>query len=142
MATDPADLTPASLAFMAERHLATFTTLRRDGSPHAVPVGFTWDADALVARVIASRASAKVAQARAGRRAALTQVEGRRLDQPRGHHPGARGPRLGARRRAAVRRALPAAAARTPSGWSSCSTSTGCSAATWPDPLPPSPYAT
>ncbi len=55
MATDPADLTPASLAFMTERHLATFTTLRRDGSPHAVPVGFTWDAEALVARVIASR---------------------------------------------------------------------------------------
>ena len=45
---------------MSERHLATFTTLRRDGSPHAVPVGFTWDAEALTARVIASRGSAKV----------------------------------------------------------------------------------
>ena len=70
VATDPAELTPASLAFLAERHLATFATLRRDGSPHAVPVGFTWDAEALVARVIASRGSAKVVQARAGRRAA------------------------------------------------------------------------
>ena len=49
MATDPAELTPASLAFLTERHLATFTTLRRDGSPHAVPVGFTWDDEALVA---------------------------------------------------------------------------------------------
>ena len=57
MATDPAELTPASLAFLAERHLATFTTLRRDGSPHAVPVGFTWDDEALVARVIAAGAA-------------------------------------------------------------------------------------
>ena len=53
VATDPADLTPAALDFMSERHLATFTTLRRDGSPHVVPVGFTWDAEARVARVIA-----------------------------------------------------------------------------------------
>jgi len=78
VATEPAELTPASIAFMAERHLATFTTLRRDGSPHAVPVGFTWDDEALVARVISSRGSAKVGQARAGRRASLTQVDGRR----------------------------------------------------------------
>jgi PPOX class probable F420-dependent enzyme len=78
VATDPAELTPASLAFMAERHLATFTTLRRDGSPHVVPVGFTWDPEALLARVISSRGSAKVQQARAGRRAALAQVDGRR----------------------------------------------------------------
>ena len=78
MATDPAELTPASIAFLAERHLATFTTLRRNGSPHAVPVGFTWDDEARVARVISSRGSAKVVQARAGRRASLTQVDGRR----------------------------------------------------------------
>ena len=78
MATLPAELSPTALAFLTERHLATLTTLRRDGSPHAVPVGFSWDAEALVARVISSRGSAKVAQARAGRRAALTQVDGRR----------------------------------------------------------------
>ncbi|MBR7743588.1 TIGR03618 family F420-dependent PPOX class oxidoreductase [Phycicoccus sp. BSK3Z-2] len=63
---------------MRERHLATLTTLRRDGSPHVVPVGFTWDEDALLARVITSRASAKAVQARAGRRAALSQVDRRR----------------------------------------------------------------
>lgn len=78
VATDPADLAPASIEFLTERHLGTFATVRRDGSPHVVPVGFTWDPDALVARVIASRGSAKVAQARAGRRAALCQAEGRR----------------------------------------------------------------
>ncbi|MGL4746082.1 MAG: pyridoxamine 5'-phosphate oxidase family protein, partial [Dermatophilaceae bacterium] len=47
-------------------------------SPHAVPVGFTWDDGARLARVIASRGSAKVRNARAGRRAALSQVDGRR----------------------------------------------------------------
>ena len=78
MALDPADLPEAAVAFMAERHLATLTTLRRDGSPHVVPVGFTWDAEHKVARVIASRGSAKVVQARSARRAALSQVEGRR----------------------------------------------------------------
>ena len=35
---------PMSLDFLTERHLATLTTLRRDGSPHVVPVGFTYDA--------------------------------------------------------------------------------------------------
>ena len=78
MATHPSELSPASVEFMAERHLATLTTLRADGSPHVVPVGFTWDADTQVARVIASRSSAKVRQARAGRRAAISQVVGRR----------------------------------------------------------------
>jgi PPOX class probable F420-dependent enzyme len=78
VATDPTALRPASLEFLAERHVATLTTLRADGSPHVVPVGFTWDAESLVARVIASRGSAKVRQARAGGRAALCQVDGRR----------------------------------------------------------------
>ncbi|MEO6790839.1 MAG: TIGR03618 family F420-dependent PPOX class oxidoreductase [Ornithinibacter sp.] len=78
MARHPQDLSPEALEFMTERHLATLTTLRADGSPHVVPVGFTWDGDALVARVISGRTSAKVVQARAGRRAALSQVEGRR----------------------------------------------------------------
>lgn len=78
MAIHPADLPQAALDFMGERHLATLATLRADGSPHVVPVGFTWDADALVARVIASRSSAKVIQARAGRRAALSQAQARR----------------------------------------------------------------
>ncbi|HMM93569.1 TIGR03618 family F420-dependent PPOX class oxidoreductase [Phycicoccus sp.] len=78
MALTPDALPPRVLEFLRERHLATLATVRRDGSPHVVPVGFTWDEDALVARVIASRGSAKVLQARAGRRASLTQVERRR----------------------------------------------------------------
>ena len=54
MALDPTDLPAAALAFMVERHLATLTTLRRDGSPHVVPVGFTWDREERIARVIAT----------------------------------------------------------------------------------------
>ena len=52
MAHDPASLTPEMLAFLAERHLATLTTLRGDGSPHVVPVGFGFDPDALLVRII------------------------------------------------------------------------------------------
>ena len=42
------------LAFLAERHLATLTTLRADGSPHVVAVGFTYSpAERLVREEIA-----------------------------------------------------------------------------------------
>ena len=63
---------------MRERHLATLTTLRPDGTPHVTPVGFTWDAEAGLARVICSRTSAKARHAGARPRVALCQVEGRR----------------------------------------------------------------
>ena len=46
MGLDPRDLPAEALTFLAERHLATLTTLRPDGSPHVVAVGFTWDAEA------------------------------------------------------------------------------------------------
>ena len=78
MPTSPADLNDDVLAFLRERHLSTLTTLRPDGSPHVVPVGFTWDEEALVARVITSRSSRKARNAAAGGRAVLCQVEGRR----------------------------------------------------------------
>ncbi len=73
---DPGDLPKAALEFLAERHLATITTLRADGSPHVVPVGFTWDDTTGVARVITGRGSAKARHAAAGTRAVLCQVEG------------------------------------------------------------------
>jgi hypothetical protein len=47
---DPVTLPAPAVEFVTVRHLATLTTLRPDGSPHVVPVGFTWDADAGVAR--------------------------------------------------------------------------------------------
>lgn len=71
------DLSAAALDFVRERHLATLTTLRPDGSPHVVPVGFTWDADRGLARVITSGPSRKARNARRGGRAVLCQVEGR-----------------------------------------------------------------
>ena len=79
MAVDLHHLSPDLLTFLTERHLATLTTLRADGSPHVVPVGFTFDADTLTARVITSGTSAKARHVRDGRaRVAVCQVEGRR----------------------------------------------------------------
>ena len=139
MATDPADLAPAALDFMSERHLATFTTLRRDGSPHVVPVGFTWDTDALVARVISSRGSAKVVQARAGRRAAIAQVQGRRwitLEGTTRVLEDAASVR-DAEQRYAVRYRVPRPNPQRVVVVLDVDRVLGGS---WPDPLPPSPY--
>jgi F420H(2)-dependent biliverdin reductase len=67
------------LEFLTERHLATLTTLRADGSPHVVPVGVTYDPATATARVITSGASAKAGNVRDGRsRVAVCQVDGRR----------------------------------------------------------------
>ena len=79
MALDPGALGAAELAFLTERHLATLTTLRPDGTPHVVAVGFTWDAESGLARVITNGTSRKVAHVRAGSpRAVVAQVDGRR----------------------------------------------------------------
>ncbi len=79
MALDPAALPDAELAFLTERHLATLTTLRPDGTPHVVAVGFTWDDAAGLVRVITNGTSRKVAHVRAGSpRAVVAQVDGRR----------------------------------------------------------------
>jgi F420H(2)-dependent biliverdin reductase len=75
---DPTRLPDDVLEFLGERHLATLTTLRRDGTPHVVPVGFTWDDDGRVARVITSGDSVKAGNVMGGGRAALCQVDGRR----------------------------------------------------------------
>jgi PPOX class probable F420-dependent enzyme len=72
---DPAALPHGVTTFLTERHLATITTLRPDGTPHVVPVGFTWDG--ALARVITSGASRKAAHAD-GARVALCQVDGAR----------------------------------------------------------------
>jgi PPOX class probable F420-dependent enzyme len=75
---DPALLPESAAPFLTERHLAALTTVRADGTPHVVPVGFTWDGDRRLARVITSRGSLKARNAgRDGARAALCQLEGR-----------------------------------------------------------------
>ena len=72
------DLSDEMLEFLAERHLATLTTLRADGSPHVVPVGFSYDADRDLVRVITFARSAKARNAARGGRAAVSQVDGAR----------------------------------------------------------------
>ncbi|GIF25870.1 PPOX class probable F420-dependent enzyme [Actinoplanes tereljensis] len=71
-------LSSAALSdFWTERHLCTFTTLRKDGSPHVVAVGATLLGD--VARVISSAGSAHVRHIRNGQaRVAICQVDGAR----------------------------------------------------------------
>ena len=78
MAYDLAALAPEAATFLAERHLATLTTLRADGSPHVVAVGFSYDAPACLVRVITFAGSVKAGNARRGGRAAVCQVDGRR----------------------------------------------------------------
>ena len=74
----PRRLGADALEFLRERHLATLTSIRPDGSPHVVPVGFTWDAERQLARVITDGSSTKARLATAGGRVALCQVDGRR----------------------------------------------------------------
>lgn len=80
MAMQPDELDDAALEFLRERHLATLTTLRPDGSPHVVAVGFTWDDEARLVRVITWDTSKKARNVAAspGSRAVVSQVDGGR----------------------------------------------------------------
>jgi len=79
LAVDPRALSEPVRAFLAERHLATLTTLRPDGTPHVVAVGFTWDDNAGLARVITNGTSRKARNVQDGSaRAVLAQVDGPR----------------------------------------------------------------
>jgi len=77
MRLPPDDLPDAAIRFLTERHLATLTTLRPDGSPHVVAIAFTFDPATATARVITNGSSRKARHLRAGGPAALCQVEGR-----------------------------------------------------------------
>ena len=78
MPSQPFDLSPALTEFLTERHLASLTTLRADGSPHVVPVGFSFDVASNEVRIITFDGSQKVTNARRGGRAAVSQVDGGR----------------------------------------------------------------
>ena len=82
MAIDLDDVSPEVQAFLREYHLATLTTLRADGSPHVVAVGFSYDVANRVVRVITWAASQKARNAArmqsAGQRGAVCQVDGGR----------------------------------------------------------------
>jgi PPOX class probable F420-dependent enzyme len=74
----PDDLTPEVHAFLAEPHLGTLSTTRRDGTLHVCAVGFTWDADARLVRIITNDGSQKIRNVEATGRAAVAQVDGGR----------------------------------------------------------------
>ena len=63
-------LTNDALAFLTERHLAMLTTLRADSSPHVVAVGFTFDPETHIARVITTRIAEGRERRTGGRRRA------------------------------------------------------------------------
>lgn len=75
---DPQNVPPEVLEFLAERHLATLTTTLPDGSLHSVAVGFTWDDEAGLARVISFAPSRKARNLADGGRASVCQVDGAR----------------------------------------------------------------
>lgn len=72
----PQQLTQAQQAFLAERRLASLTTLRADGTPHVVAIAFGYDSG--VVRIITSDASQKVRNVERVGRAAVCQVDGPR----------------------------------------------------------------
>lgn len=75
MSIDRPSLTPTQIEFVRENILATLTTLRADGSPHVVPVGFTYDQDQNLVRVITFAKSMKARHAAQGGRAVVSQVD-------------------------------------------------------------------
>ena len=75
MNVDPQQLTATQVEFVRENILATLTTLRADGSPHVVPVGFTYDQEQNLVRVITFAKSMKARHAAQGGRAVVSQVD-------------------------------------------------------------------
>lgn len=101
-------LNPEQLVFLTERHLATLTTLRPDGTPHVVPVAPTWDAGAGRLLITTQDGSAKVRNVEASTgpaRVAVCQVDGGRWLTLEGTATVSRDPRVvaDAERRHAVR---------------------------------------
>lgn len=68
------------LTFLTERHLATLTTSRPDGSPQVTPVGVTYEPEARRARVITWATSYKASTLAddPGQSVAVCQVDGGR----------------------------------------------------------------
>ncbi len=77
---EPRHLDEAVLTFLTERHLATLTTTDAAGRPHVTPVGFTFEPERALARVITWSAAHKVANIvrRPEAEVAVCQVDGGR----------------------------------------------------------------
>ncbi|MFT3662386.1 MAG: PPOX class F420-dependent oxidoreductase [Gordonia sp. (in: high G+C Gram-positive bacteria)] len=72
------DLSPEARELLGEYHLASLSTLRADGTPHVVAVGFTFDDEARRARVITFEGSQKVRNVERCGYASLNHVAGPR----------------------------------------------------------------
>ena len=74
-------LTPEMTNFVTERHLASITIVTPTGRPHVTPVGFTWDEETQLVRIItwAGSTKAKILQrSECPLMAAVCQVDGGR----------------------------------------------------------------
>ena len=80
MSMNPLNLSQEVLSFLDERHLASLTLLRPDGSPHVTAVGFTWDHDSQLVRVItwAGSMKSKILEQTPNSRAVVCQIDGGR----------------------------------------------------------------
>ena len=75
------ELTTEMKQFVTERHLASLTLVTPEGRPHVTRVGFTWDEDQKLVRVITWAGSMKskiLTRAGTPLRAAVSQVDGGR----------------------------------------------------------------
>lgn len=78
MARSVEELSSEARQLLTEYHLASLATLRADGTPHVVAVGFTLDPETGTARVITFEGSQKVRNVERRGYAALTHVDGPR----------------------------------------------------------------
>jgi len=76
----PDQLDDAALQFLRDRHLATLSTPRPDGTVHVVPVGFSFDADLELVRIITFAGSWKARHlaAHPGTNVTVGQIDGGR----------------------------------------------------------------
>ena len=75
------ELSPEMTQFVTERHLASLTIVTPKGRPHVTPVGFTWDEERQLVRVITWAGSMKAKildKSENPLRAAVSQVDGGR----------------------------------------------------------------
>ena len=73
------ELSAEMTQFVTERHLASLTIVTPKGRPHVTPVGFTWDEERQLVRVITWAGSTKAKildKAETPLRAAVSQVDG------------------------------------------------------------------
>ncbi len=79
MSINPSNPSDDVLTFLAERHLASLTLVRADGTPHVTPVGFSYEPETRTARIITWSASLKARLTTAAPlAAAVCQVDGGR----------------------------------------------------------------